>query len=395
MIIIEIFVIAYFFYVVLYTFIFSLGGFFNPKKAPSGKKGFARILVLIPAYKEDNVIGLTAKRALKQQYPESQYEVVVIADSLKATTLDQLATFPLEVLEVSFKKSTKVKALNHALATFDGKYEVAVILDADNVMAPAFLDKINQTYQAGFRVIQGKRVAKNKNSELAILDGLSEIFNNHIYRAGSSGLGLSASLSGSGMAFDYQLLKTTLAEMDSVGGFDRELEVKLILAGEKVRYVRNAVVFDEKTAETKNFANQRRRWIASQYFYLAKYFKTGMVGLLKGNISLFNSAVVRNIQLPRVINLGLLGIITLASYWLRDWLNIDFRIWWVFSGFMAISLLLAIPLRAYNLKFFKALLALPKAFFVMFSLMFKLKGANKTFIHTDHGESEMEKEDRD
>ena len=62
---------------------------------------------------------------------------------------------------------------------------------------------------------------------------------------------------------------------------------------------------------------------------------------------------------------------------------------------MVISLMLAIPLRAYNMKFLKALLALPKAFFVMFSLMFKLKGANQKFIHTEHGETkeaEIEKQ---
>ena len=385
MIFIEILVIAYFAYVVFYTLIFSVAAFVKRNPAPRASRGFANALILIPAYKEDNVIITTAKRALKQEYPESKYKVIVIADSLETTTLEQLANYPLEVLEVNFEESTKVKSLNAALVSVNEGFDFVVILDADNVMGPAFLDKVNQTYQAGHKAIQGRRVAKNKNSKLAVLDGLSEILNNHIFRAGSSSLGLSSALSGSAMAFDFHLLKSTLAEMDSVGGFDRELEVKLVMQGEKVRYVNNAIVFDEKTAGSKNFANQRRRWIASQYHYLGKYFGVGMKGLLTGKLALFNSAVFRNIQLPRVINLGLLGMISLSAYWLQSMLQYDYRIWWLFMGLMTFSLLLAVPLHFYNRRFWNALLALPGTFLVMLSLMFRLKGANEKFLHTAHG----------
>ncbi|MCB0844522.1 MAG: glycosyltransferase family 2 protein, partial [Bacteroidetes bacterium] len=121
------------------------------------------------------------------------------------------------------------------------------------------------------------------------------------------------------------------------------------------------------------------------YFYLKKYFGVGMKGLLRGNISLFNSAILRNLQMPRVINLGLLGIITLVVYWLQPWLSFDYRIWWILSGLMGIALFIAIPFKLYNLRFLKALVSLPGAFLVMLSLMFRLKGANKEFIHTAHG----------
>jgi cellulose synthase/poly-beta-1,6-N-acetylglucosamine synthase-like glycosyltransferase len=45
---------------------------------------------------------------------------------------------PIKLIEVSFDKSTKSKALNKAMATLDQDYDIAVVLDADNVMAPDF-----------------------------------------------------------------------------------------------------------------------------------------------------------------------------------------------------------------------------------------------------------------
>jgi hypothetical protein len=39
---------------------------------------------------------------------------------------------------VSFDKSTKSKTLNKTMATLDKDYDIAVVLDADNMMAPDF-----------------------------------------------------------------------------------------------------------------------------------------------------------------------------------------------------------------------------------------------------------------
>ena len=58
--------------------------------------------------------------------------------------------------------------------------------------------------------------------------------------------------------------------MDSVGGFDRELELLLLREGIKVYYYEEAIVLDEKVSKSSTFQNQRKRWIYSQYFYLRK-----------------------------------------------------------------------------------------------------------------------------
>ena len=389
MLIIEATLFFYFSYVAAYTFLLSAAGRIVPPLRLLSNNKKSTIAVLIPAYKEDAVIVNVAKEALMQDYPSEKFEVVVIADSLQPATLQQLRQLPIRLVEVNFEKSTKVKALNKALAELEeDKFQLSVILDADNLMEKGFLEKVNAAYQAGFLCIQGQRVAKNKNTNFAILDALSETINNHIFRRGTYALGGSSSLIGSGMAFDHKILKNTLLNMNSIGGFDRELEVLLLEKGIKACYLENARVLDEKVEKPEVFANQRKRWIASQFKYLKKYFKKGVKELFKGRWAYANSALLRNIQLPRVINLGLLFFVCVATSFLNPYLHIDTIFWWSLLGIIGLSFSLAVPRSFYNKEFFKALKSLPKAFGIMLSLLFKLKGADKTFIHTPHSNTE-------
>jgi len=89
------------------------------------------------------VILDSAKRALEQTYPATHYRVAVIADSLQPVTLLALRQLPIDVVEVHFESSTKVKSLNTALTSLPDEMDYVVILDADNVMASDFLVKIN------------------------------------------------------------------------------------------------------------------------------------------------------------------------------------------------------------------------------------------------------------
>lgn len=385
----ELLLFSYFSYVVAYAFTLSAAGCLLPSLRLRGHPVKASIVVFLPAYKEDTIIYSTAREALQQRYPAHKFKVVVIADSLKAQTLKDLNALPVKVIEVHFKKSTKVKALNRALAELPQQsYELGLILDADNLMEPYFLEKINAAYQQGHQAIQAQRVAKNKNTPFAYLDALSEAINNHIYRRGTYALGGSASLTGSGMAFHYPLLKQTLEGMHSVGGFDREMEVLLLGKGIKACYLANAKVYDEKVEKPEVFQNQRKRWIASQFKYLRKYFRKGVKAFFLGNFAYANSALLRNIQLPRLLNLGLLFFLCLGASFLPSffWLPVSF--WWLLLGINVLSIVLAIPKKMYTKGLFKAVLNLPKAFGIMLLLLFKLKGANNKFIHTPHNNPE-------
>jgi cellulose synthase/poly-beta-1,6-N-acetylglucosamine synthase-like glycosyltransferase len=387
--ILEIILLSYFGYVSLYSFIFSTAGLFYRPVKTGNARIFRRFAVLIPAYKEDQVITAVAEQALLQDYPSDRFDVIVIADSLQETTLQKLRSLPIIVVEVSFEKSTKVKALNRAMATIGDSYDCAMILDADNVMEEQCLRKINKLFEVGYRAVQARRDAKNQNTEVAVLDGLSEAINNFIYRRGNIALGLSCPLIGSGMAFDYSVLKPTLLSMDSVGGFDRELELRLLSQGIHTHFAQDIVVFDEKVANQQVFEHQRRRWMSSHLHYLREYFREGWRQLFRGNFSYFNSAVLRNIQLPRLLNLGLLVLVVGVSLLLSRYLTLSPWVWIALLGLNALAILFAIPKRFYNIRSLKSIALIPKLFGKMFLLLFRLKNANKTFLHTPHSSVEM------
>lgn len=336
----------------------------------------------MPAYKEDAVILLTAKQALLQQYPSHRYDVYVIADSLQDATITDLKKLPLQVIQVSFDVSTKAKALNEAFRQINRPYDLAVILDADNVMMPDFLDKVNKAAVSGCYAIQGHRAAKNKNTGYAILDAISEEVNNHIMRKGQVAVGLSSAVIGSGMAFSYLYLKQVMSEIEAVGGFDKELEMTLIDDNHKITYLDDAIVLDEKVQQSEVFANQRTRWVAAQMIYLRKYWFKGLMNLLIGRVDYANK-VMHYALVPKVILLGTIGFMALLNLLLPD-AGPGF-ISWVLLGLAYVgSYAIAIPRAYWNKDLFYAIMSLPRTVLIMFGAMFKIKGANKRFIHTPH-----------
>lgn len=345
-----------------------------------------RFAVLIPGYKEDAVIYEVAEEALNQDYPKDLYDVIIIADSFQPETLAKLRTLPIKVVEVSFDKSTKAKALNKTMSQLPDEYDVALILDADNVMATDVITKINEAYSLGYKIIQGHRAAKNLDSSFAILDAASEEINNNIFSNGHRNIGLSSRLVGSGMAFDYPMFKEIMSTIDAVGGFDKELELKLLKSGLKIEYVGDAMIYDEKVSKSEVFAKQRSRWISAQFYYFRKYFLSALAHLItKGNADYFDKAF-QMIMPPRLMLLGglFLGLVisTVLNFFVEP--TMHFYIWLAMcvGGFLAF--LLAIPRKFYNKNLLGAFMRLPKAFFTILFALFKIKGANKTFIHTPH-----------
>ena len=391
--ILELALFAYLAFAAFYILIFSVAGLSTPKKQANTSKQFDRkFAVLIPGYKEDAVIVEVAKKALEQSYDTNKFDVIVIADSFEQKTLKALKALPISLIEVSFETSTKSKALNAAMAQIGDGYDVALILDADNIMETDFIQKMNAAFDQGYKVVQGHRIAKNTNTSFAILDAISEEVNNHIFRKGHRALGLSSALIGSGMAFDYRFFKSTMANINAIGGFDKELELTLLRDGETIEYLHDALVLDEKVQKAAVFANQRKRWLSAQFVYFKRFFWSGVKSLfLKGNLDFFDK-VYQMIAPPRVLLAGLVTLLFLGATLvqlffpqLSTYFSVPPLAWQITFVAVVIAFLCAIPRGFYNWKTLKALLTLPKAFALMFLSLFKLKGANKKFIHTQHG----------
>lgn len=371
----------------LYIFIFSIASLFYKQKTYSDNGNIKTIAVLIPGYKEDEVIVEVAKLALKQEYSKKLYDVVIIADSFKDSTLNTLKTLPVKLIEVNFDKSTKSKALNKAMTTLDRDYDIAVVLDADNVMASDFLKKINAAFEHDFIAVQGHRTAKNTNNSWAILDAISEEINNNIFRKGHRVLGLSSAIIGSGMAFRYSYFKALMSTVTAVGGFDKEIELKMLKEGRKIIYLEDAIVFDEKIQKPEVFGNQRRRWLSAQFHYFRKDFLDALKDLiLKGNVDYFDKAI-QFIQPPRILLLGAVLVFSIGFIgvnYLLESQNLYSYYWTLLVVACVLSFIFSVPRSFYTLKTVSALTRLPKGIFIMLRSLLKIKGANKTFIHTQH-----------
>jgi cellulose synthase/poly-beta-1,6-N-acetylglucosamine synthase-like glycosyltransferase len=370
----------------LYLFIFSLVGRLIIIQAPPVATAYSKFVIYLCAYKEDAIILNSAAAALTINYPKDKYHVCVIADSMQPETIQQLKAMPLQVVEVVFESSTKSKALHKGIANTMDDFDAAVVFDIDNIAAPDYLNHINDYLHAGNRVIQGHRVAKNTETPVAILDAISEEINNHIFRKAQRVFNLSAAIIGSGMALEYKLFKETMSQIDAVGGFDKEMGLVLTRQKIHVAYSDAALIYDEKVSNPEVFKKQRRRWLSAQFNLLKTYGTTGFTELFKnGNFDYFNE-IYQTAILPRVLMLGLMPFMLLIAL-LTPGIGPSWQMWLVATILCYAGILIAVPAQFFNSKLLSAVMRIPLIFFSMLTLLFKLKGANKKFIHTPHNPS--------
>ncbi len=380
-------IFAYFFFNAAYILVYAIASLFYKSQAKDttciNKQN--KFLLLVPCYKGDSVILKTAPQSLQVDYPKEFYKLVVIADSLQPETIQQLKQYDLEVVEVSFENSSKANSLRYAVNQQTEDFDYAIILDIDNVMDRHFLAILNAKLQNGERLVQAHRTALNANNSLAILDGASEEINNSIFRTGHRVLGLSAAFIGSGKAIEYTFFKEMIQNVHSVGE-DKEMELGVLQKGETIYYADDAHVFDEKVDQAENFQNQRRRWLRIQ----AHFFRTHLIPatkelITKGNIDYFDK-MLQMVLFPRVLLIGSTFAMTLFAWLFPSLVYPHYGYWLLVFLMVALALYFAVPKKYLKNPFVKAIFHLPMAFVSMFLALFKVKGASKTFIHTQHKE---------
>lgn len=364
--------------------------FYQPRKY-SESRLLRRFLVLFPAYKEDRVIVSTISSFLEQKYPKEKYDVLVISDGMQASTNETLSTLPIRLQIATYSNSSKAKALTLAMdVTADETYDAVVIMDADNVTTPNFLAEINRAFDSGLKAVQAHRTGKNMNTDIAILDAISEEINNGFFRSGHNAVGLSAGLAGSGMAFDAEWFRSNVKHLQTAGE-DKELEALLLKQRIHTEYLEQLPVYDEKTQKKEGIKNQRKRWIAAQYGALRASLPDFPKALLQGNFD-YCDKILQWMLPPRLIQLAgvfgftflftVVGIVMSLQSGGNEWV-IGIK-WWILSLTQVVAMIVPVPAKLLNRKLGKAILQIPALALAMIGNLFKLKGANKEFIHTEH-----------
>lgn len=298
---------------------------------------------------------------------------------MQESTNEALRQLPIRLLTADYTDSSKAKAMNLAMkATADTPYDMIVIMDADNTTDPDFCLKSIVPFKQA-KSYSGTSHRQNMNTDVAVLDAASEEINNSIFRSGHIALGFSSALIGSGMALEAQWFRQHVPQLETAGE-DKELESLLLKQRIHIEYLEHVHVKDEKTQKKEVIKNQRKRWIAAQFDSLSRALPSFPGELLRGNIN-YCDKVFQWTLLPRIVLIFCTFFFTIIFTIVHPHMSIK---WWILSFSLFLALFTAIPKRMLNKRLLQGILQLPSLLAGIVSNLFKLKGVNKQFIHTEH-----------
>ncbi len=361
----------------------SLTQYLTNKVVSMRKKEYYSYLALYPAYHEDRVIINSVQTFIAQYYPYNCFHVAVISDHMQPETNEKLAALPITLLQPVFEISSKAKAMQYAMQQIKEEYDFVIVMDADNVVNPDFLQKLNESCARGYKAIQCHRCAKNSNNDVAVLDGVSEEINNTIFRKAHNRLGLSSALIGSGMCFDYLLFKENVFKLSSVGE-DKELEAHLLLQKVFIKYEPDIHVFDEKVSNKDNFQKQRLRWMTAQIQSLFMQIPHLPYAIKTGNLDYINKTIQQALIPRSMLVVGAFVVSVFTTVFSLIFSLSWYIKWWCLFIAICISLYLAIPKQLRSHTVFGKILSVPVLVWKMIMNIPKIKRKNTEFIHTTH-----------
>ena len=235
-------------------------------ETPSTRKE-NRFIILIPSHKSGRSVLMTVRSVLGQSYPMRQFDVTVIADQEDEMTMFHLAQQPVTLLTPNFEKNSRIKSLQLAVNNLPQFkiYDVAIILEAGDVVEPEFLQQMNEAYEsAGTKAIQAHRVSLNRDTTAARLSAIFEEINNSIFRRGHITVGLPAAMHSSGMVFDFEWFKSYILAAKPTWS-DKELEISLTKHHIYVDYFDDIYFYSEKKRQADDFNRQHANWMWAQW----------------------------------------------------------------------------------------------------------------------------------
>lgn len=360
--------------------VFSLLGALPPRPVDGPAPTLPPLMVVIPAWREGPVL-LDNVAALRAQRWDGLFGVTVVADQCDPALVAALRDAGAIVHDVAFPVSTKTHAIRHALTHLPDIVGAVVILDADNVADPGLLAALARHWRGEGTAVQGRRLEKNRTSSWALLEAWMERVNHVVYRAGRARVGLSAALVGSAMLFDRHTLTSALADVDSVGGFDKGLEIALLCRGVRIGWAPDAVAFDEKVDDGPAFVSQKRRWVSAQWAHLRRWTGRGLTAAWRHrSLDPLDKLLQWSVP-PRSLLLAGLPLLALAAAAVGS-------PWAAVFGLDWLLLLLATAIATAGARTPAELLAaLPRAGLVPAAMLLasaRSRGADRTFIHTAH-----------
>ncbi|MCD7846192.1 MAG: glycosyltransferase [Oscillospiraceae bacterium] len=234
--------------------------------------------VLISARNEEAVLPQLIQSLREQDYPQPLIHIYVVADNCTDGTAQAARAAGATVYErFNLAQVGKGYALEWLLerireeGTFRG-YDGFFIFDADNLLAPDYIRRMNQTFSAGYSAVTSPRNSKNFGADW-ISHGYTLWFlhESQLLNRGRMALGSCCMVSGTGYVVSHALL-------DRAGGWpfhlmteDAEFTAWCAVNGVKVGYCQEAVFYDEQPDSLRASWNQRLRWVKG-YMQMLNYY---------------------------------------------------------------------------------------------------------------------------
>ena len=326
---------------VLYLGIFSVASLITRDTIQDKAKTQNRFAIIIPSHKQDKVIEQAVVSILSQDYPQRLFDVVVVSDHQSEITNMRLAQYPITLLTPDFAESTKAKSLQYAILKLPEFkiYDIALVLDADNIVEQDFLTKVNDAFEtAATKAIQMHRISRNRDTAAARMGSIFEEINNNIFRKGHINMGISAALAGSGTAYDFTWFKTNVMKAKTAGE-DKELEALLLKQGYFIDYFDNILLYGEKKRTTSKMNEQHGRWTLQQFQNLLKNIRYLPGAFLRKQYD-WADKLIQWMLMPRTSMIGIMMFMSILLPFI--YLSMAVK-WWVVSSAVLFFFALATP----------------------------------------------------
>ncbi len=284
-----------------------------PRSAPQ-----TRFAVVVAARNEEAVIGNLVCSVLSQEYPEALRDVYVVPNNCTDFTEAAAAAAGAEIIHCLGPVSSKGDALHQAFAQLLPKgYDAFLVFDADNVLAPDYLSRMNDAFASGAQVCKSRTRAQNPTaSGVAGCYGLYNVIFDLIWNRARAACGLSAKLVGTGFGFRREVLEHLGGWNTSTIAEDAEFAAQCAGAGYRVCWVPDALNYDEEPNSFRLSLRQRKRWcsgvmqVAKQE--VGRLWRTGVPRpALRWDITMFLLAPFTQAASGLLLLLGILaGVLT-------------------------------------------------------------------------------------
>lgn len=238
-----------------------------------------KFAVLIAARNESKVIDHILESLKNQTYPRDSFEVYVIVEKESDPTVEIVQKYGFKYFvrdRLMDGRRTKGFAIQECIDYFwrnNIQYDSYMIFDADNILAPTYLEVMNDLRQTGVKVGLGFRNFTNANTNwLTVGSSVMFAYMNDVTSKGRTNLFHKATLMGTGYYVDDDIIRDAGGWIFTGMTEDIQLTTYCYYHDIYMRYYPLVCFYDEQSPEFKTVHAQHVRWLYG-YFQRRDFLK--------------------------------------------------------------------------------------------------------------------------